>query len=147
MTKWLKTSDKLNRCMQNAATAFTKEASQNIPGAQYVLNSYAFHCRPLINSMSAFLPAGFDKGKVELLFVEGTEKEKKEFDLLLLSENTDKIRKRVLISSTFGTAYKVKHVMNIFKELRNSKTQAPHLFKRGIQSAQFNQTNAFREPT
>lgn len=74
----------------------------------------------------AYLPPGFDKSKVEQLFVETGEKNKGgEFELLLLSENTDKIRKRVLLSSTYGTALRVKHVLKVFSELRRCKTIAP----------------------
>lgn len=48
----------------------------------------------------------------------------------LLSESTDKIRKRVLLSSTFASAYHQKQVLNIFGDLRNCKTVAPQLFRR-----------------
>jgi len=45
MTKWMKGADKINRTLQSQAIAMTKEAQLNNPGATYVLNSYAFHCR------------------------------------------------------------------------------------------------------
>ena len=70
--KWVKGADKINHKLQAIANTYTKEAQAANPGSQYVLNSYAYHCRPLINSISAFLPAGFDKNKIEGLFVDNT---------------------------------------------------------------------------
>ena len=71
----MKGADKINRTIQGTAGVMTKEAQANNPGSSYVLNSYAFHCRPLINTISTFLPAGFEKSKIENLFVETNEKE------------------------------------------------------------------------
>ena len=115
--KWIKTADKNNRLMQATAYAMTKEGvgAINAPSA---LNSYAFHCRPLINTLSAFLPAGFEKSKIESLFLEEHEQH------FLLSDTQDKIRKRMLISASYGTAYKVKHVVKTFYDLRNSRIGA-----------------------
>ena len=103
----------------------TKDASYNNPGAGYVLNSYAFHCKSLISVLQSYLPPGFDKSKIESIFTEVITNENHHNDILLLSETTEKIRKRVLISSTFATALKVKHVLRIFRELRQCKVLAP----------------------
>lgn len=94
-----------------------------------MLNSYAFHSRPLINTLLAYLPAGFEKGKVEAIFTESTQSDL-HGDILLLSENTEKIRKRALISSTYATAYRVKHFLRVFKDLRAVKALAPSLYRR-----------------
>ena len=102
--------------MQATANAMAKESTGAI-NAPNVLNSYAFHCRPLINTISAFLPAGFEKNKIESLFLEEHEHEHH----FLISDNQDKIRKRMLISAPYGTAYRVKHVVKTFYDLRNSK--------------------------
>ena len=107
----------------------TKEAVTNMTGGQYVLNSYAFHSRQIISTLSSYLPAGFEKSKIENLFVE-IDKESDQFEKLLFTDNPDKIRKRALISSTFATAYRVKHVTKVFQDLRNCKLTAPQLFKR-----------------
>ena len=82
--------------------------------------------------MLSYLPVGFDKNKAESLFTEtvSTEAHQREFEPLLLMESTEKIRKRVLISSTFATASRAKHILRIFRDLRNCKTLAPTLFKR-----------------
>ena len=45
MTKWMTAADKINRALQAAAGLMTKEAQTINLGAQYVLNSYAFHSR------------------------------------------------------------------------------------------------------
>lgn len=102
----------------------TKEAVTNMTGGQYVLNSYAFHSRQIISTLSSYLPAGFEKSKIENLFVE-IDKESDQFEKLLFTDNPDKIRKRALISSTFATAYRVKHVTKVFQDLRNCKLTAP----------------------
>lgn len=72
MSKWLKNTEKINKSLQAAANAMTKESMMNNPGAQYVLNSYAFHSKPLINTLLTFLPSGFEKSKVEQIFVENS---------------------------------------------------------------------------
>ena len=64
MSKWVKAADKINHTMQSAAGIATKDAQTNTPGQNYALNSYAFHSRQLINTLSTFLPAGFEKSKV-----------------------------------------------------------------------------------
>ena len=94
------------------------------------------------------MPQGFEKHKIEQLFIETGEKGKAEFELLLLSENTDKIRKRVLLSQQFGTALKVKHVLKIFSELRRCKETAPHLFIRSQLALQTStQRDSFQQTT
>ncbi len=121
----------------------TKEAQQNNPGAIYILNSYAFHCRQLINTLSSYLPVGFEKSKIENLFVEIVNNENHgTFELMLLSESTERIRKRVLISSTFASAYKTKSAIEIYSQLRNCKTRAAQLFKRANTYAIPNQSSA-----
>ena len=143
MSKWVKAADKINRTMQSAAGIATKDAQTNTPGQNYALNSYAFHSRQLINTLSTFLPAGFDKSKVESIFVEiSTNDNMHHPEFLLFSENTDKIRKRVLISSTFATAYRTKHVFKIFEGLRNCKANQAQLFKRSQAAIANSNSNA-----
>ena len=137
MSKWVMAADKINRIMQSAAGVATKEAQMSIPGQSYLLNSYAFHSRQIINTLTAFLPAGYEKSKIESIFVELPNNDNMHQDLGLYSESTDKIRKRVLISSTFATAYRTKHVLRIFQDLRNCKVLSPQLFKRS-QAASLN---------
>ena len=71
MTRWVKGIDKINRAMLVATAVMSKEASQiNNPGAQYNLNSYAFHSKQLTGTLQTFLHHGFDKSKIEHIFVE-----------------------------------------------------------------------------
>ena len=67
-----------------------------------------------------YLPVGFDKSKIETLFIENNQTLDGHQNLLehFLQESTEKIRKRALISSTFATALRAKHVIKIFKHLR-----------------------------
>ena len=80
----------------------------------------------MINVLTTFLPVGFDKSRIENLFVESVQDHGQfTFEQILMVESTEKIRKRVLISATFGTAFKAKHVTKIFSDLRNCKLVAP----------------------
>ena len=99
-------------------------------GGNYVLNSYAYHCRPLISTISAFLPVGFDSRKIEALFIEMVDQSEQTQYFHYSPDNQDKIRKRMLLSANYSTAYKAKHVLQTFNYLRNCKIDAPHLFKR-----------------
>jgi len=47
----MRAADKINRALQGAAGFMTKEAQTMNLGAQYVLNSYAFHSRQLVNTI------------------------------------------------------------------------------------------------
>ena len=61
------------------------------------------------------LPLGVDKRYVEKIFLDHGNNEN---DINHIhSEMTDKIRKRVLLSSNYSTAFKTKHVVEIFEEL------------------------------
>ena len=133
MTKWIKQADRINRTMQSAAGLMTKESQVTNPSVNYGLNSYALHCKQLINTIHAFLPPGFDKNKIDSIFVENT-KDEKTVTLLhdmftVPNQNEGTIRKRVLNSSTFATAYKVRNILTVFKDLRYCKTNAPELFR------------------
>lgn len=114
--KWIKAADKLNRTLQSVAFTLSKEAQAANPGGQYVLNSYAYHCKPLINSISSFLPAGFDTKKIENLFIDNSASDVYEQHPAFIfhtpaTDGQDKIRKRMLISAPYTTAYKVKHIL------------------------------------
>ena len=92
------------------------------------MNSYAFHSRSLINTLMTVLPLGVDKRYVEKIFLDLSNNEN---DINHIhSEMTDKIRKRVLLSANYSTAYKTKHVIEIFEELdRASDTLMLKLLK------------------
>ena len=114
MTRWVKGIDKINKAMYVATAVMSKEASTiNNPGAQYALNSYAFHSKQLTGTLQTFLPHGFDKSKIEHLFIETISTEA-HHNIPLFQDTSDKIRKRVLISSTYATASKTKNIVKIF---------------------------------
>ena len=112
--KWVNQTNRINKGLQAAAIQLTKE-SQNTVLGNYQLNSYAFHSRSLINTLMTVLPLGVDKRYVEKIFLDhgGTENDITHIH----SDMTDKIRKRVLLSSNYSTAFKSKHVVEIFEEL------------------------------
>ena len=122
MARWMNGMDRINRTMQAVAAVMAKEAALHNPGVHYILNSYAFHCRQLRNTLQTLLPPGFEKSKIEQIFVDPNAGEQHE---LLNQDNTEKIRKRVLISSTFGTASKANRIIRVFSDLRNCKSITP----------------------
>jgi len=71
--------DKLNRRMQAQAVHLTREAEYSNPGTSYTLNSYAYRSRELINTLLSYLPIGFDKSKVEQIFIEAVSSESHQF--------------------------------------------------------------------
>lgn len=96
MSKWVKAADKINHTMQSAAGIATKDAQTNTPGQNYALNSYAFHSRQLINTLSTFLPAGFEKSKLRVSSLKSLPmiNNMHHPEFLLFSKNTDKIATR-----------------------------------------------------
>ena len=71
------------------------------------MNSYSFHPKALINTLRLFLVRAVDKAKVELLFADI--RDDKDFETTLYSNEGDKVkRKRVLLSSDYRSAFKVK---------------------------------------
>ena len=90
----------------------TKDCSGSILGS-YHLNSYAFHSKSLINTLMTVLPMAVDKRYVEKIFLDhiGTDNDLNHIH----SDVTDKIRKRVLLSANYATAFKVKHAVEVFE--------------------------------
>jgi hypothetical protein len=98
-----------------------KEANNAGGTGQYALNSYAFHSRSLINTLCSFMP-GFDRTKIESIFIEAKEAELEAANPLLITNTEEKVRrKRVLISSDYKTAYKVKNIFDVYYELNQSR--------------------------
>ena len=62
------------------------------------------------------LPHGVDKRYVEKIFLDQLSTESTDISHIH-AEMTDKIRKRVLLSANYSTAYKVKHLVEIFEHL------------------------------
>ena len=110
--KWMNHINKINKNMQSFALQLTKECSSSILG-QYHLNSYAFHSRSLINTLMTVLPMAVDKRYVEKIFLDQIATDN---DINHIHPDvTDKIRKRVLLSSNYNTAFKVKHAVEVFE--------------------------------
>lgn len=85
-----------------------------------------------------------ERVKIEGLFTDVKEKESEyeapSLNLLVSNEAAEKVRrKRVLISSDFRTAYKVKHVLEVYAELNQNRwctERVKHLrFRRAIADA------------
>ena len=102
-------ANRINKGMQLAASQFTKEAQNSLFGSVN-LNSYAFHSKSLMNTLQAILPQS-DKKRVELLFIEPVDHTTIHAASNLYADQADKIRKRVLLSSNYGTSFKVKHIV------------------------------------
>ena len=117
---------KINSQLQATGNALTKEAQNSGGTGQYQLNSYAFHPKSLVTTLNRFLSSSVEKHKIESLFVDlrELEKEQEQPYLGLYSSNdpNDKVRrKRVLISSDYSTAFKVKKIFSVYFELNQSR--------------------------
>jgi hypothetical protein len=80
---------------------------------------------------------GFDRAKVESIFIEAKEAELEAANPLLITNTEEKVRrKRVLISSDYKTAYKVKNIFDVYYELNQSRWCTEKIqnkkFKQGI---------------
>lgn len=109
IVRWMEHANQINRGMQAAASQYSKEAQASSFGS-VTLNSYAFHSKNLMNSLHAILPTS-EKKRVEQLFIDPVEPATVHAPSSVYADPTDKIRKRVLLSSNYATAFKVKHVV------------------------------------
>lgn len=124
----------INSRLQKTAFGLVKEANNAGGTGQYALNSYAFHPKSLINSLQSFLNNA-DTKKIESLFVDGKDEEKETLNPLLNNNTDEKVkRKRVLISSDYKTAFKVKQVFDVYYELNQS-----HWYTKQYESKKFKQ--------
>lgn len=101
--RFLRRCNKINSSLQFAARILAKEANNSV-NVSYQLNSYAYYSKGLIATITNSLYAG-DKSRVEKLFADFNPKIKDEGIREPLKLQND-IRKRVLLSSHFGTAFK-----------------------------------------
>lgn len=118
---------KINVQLSAQAANLAKDAQTASSTGQYPLNSYAFHPRSLVNTLSLFLNYSVEKSKIEQLFVEHHDKEGKDVGvdntlyLYSSSDPNEKVRrKRVLISSDYRTALKKKYIFDVYFELNQS---------------------------
>ena len=126
----------INQRLHKTAFGLVKEANNAGGTGQYALNSYAFHSRSLINTLCNFMP-GFDRTKVESILIEAKEAELEAANPLLITNTEEKVRrKRVLISSDYKTAFKVKNIFDVYYELNQSRWCTDKIqnkkFKQGI---------------
>jgi hypothetical protein len=120
--------------LQKTAFALVKEANNAGGTGQYALNSYAFYPKSLINSLQSFIQNAETK-KIESLFVDGKDEDKEISNPLLINNTDEKVkRKRVLISSDYKTAFKVKQVFDVYYELNQS-----HWYTKNYDSKKFKQ--------
>jgi aminoglycoside phosphotransferase family enzyme len=68
--------------------------------------------------MQLFMPY-LDKARAETIFVDGLLKNEDDHitTVVLHGDHSDKIRKRVLISSDYRSAFKVRHMCDLYMEL------------------------------
>jgi hypothetical protein len=97
--------------------ALTKAAAraEHHLGEQVTLNHYAFYSKHLITTLARYLPDYYEKKQIEELFIDPIcRKEEREVLHGDYFEST-MIRKRVLVSSDFSTAYKIDHIIDAFE--------------------------------
>lgn len=88
----------------------------------------------MINTLQTFIQNA-DAKKIESLFVDGKDEEKEVTNPLLMMNTDEKVRrKRVLISSDYKTAFKVKKVFDVYYELNQS-----HWYTKNYDSKKFKQ--------
>lgn len=124
--RFLRRCNKINGSLQLAARKLAKEANNSV-NMSYQLNSYAFYSKGLIATITNSLQPG-DKTKVEKLFSDFNPKTKDEGIREALKLQND-IRKRVLLSSHFGTAFKSKKMEAMLFDMKEVLKNYPSLVK------------------
>jgi hypothetical protein len=119
--------------MQTGAKVLTKE-SRDHQTTQYPLNSYAFYPKNLITTLQRYLPQSIELKTIEELFVDRLpEKDgyNVQNDLWSNTEATDRIRKRVLLSSDYTSSYQVGHIIDCYNSLSSLEKTYLYLWHPG----------------
>ena len=84
LRKWMDQANRINSGMQEEAHGLAKKTAlvvtnMHIDNQLFLLNSYAFYGRNLVQTLSRYLPAAIDRTKIEDLFIDHNYDTKPEF--------------------------------------------------------------------
>lgn len=112
--KFLRRSNRINNNLNVSAKILAQEATQSV-NMSYQLNSYAYFSKGITLMLQSAMPY-VDRAKFEKLFADINAKGK---DNEVRDPGKPDVRKRLLLSSTFASAYKTYKVEGMLLEMKD----------------------------